>query len=421
MKGSSKDIEIMSPVGSYESLIAAIQGKADAVYFGIGQLNMRSRSSNNFTLEDLREISSICKEKNIKTYLTLNTIIYDGEVDLMKSIVDAAKENNITAIIASDMSVITYAKKAGMEVHMSTQCNITNIEAVKYYSQFADVIVTARELSLKQVAEIVKSIEKEQIKGPSGNLIKIEVFVHGALCMAISGKCYLSLDNMNYSANRGACLQLCRRSYLVKDKEEGYELEVDKEYIMSPKDLCTIGFLDKIIQAGVCVLKIEGRGRSPEYVKTVTACYREAVDAVFDETYTKEKIDEWMLRLGSVYNRGFWDGYYLGRKTGEWAEQYGSRTTKTKVYVGKVTNYFSKLNVAEIKIETNELSVADDILVIGPTTGVAEIKVSEIRIALEKSQSAVKGVVCSIPITELVRRNDKVYKLVDSEQELKKP
>ena len=245
--------------------------------------------------------------------------------------------------------------------------------------------------------------------------------MHGALCMAISGKCYLSLDNMNYSANRGACLQLCRRSYLVKDKEEGYELEVDKEYIMSPKDLCTIGFLDKIIQAGVCVLKIEGRGRSPEYVKTVTACYREAVDAVFDETYTKEKIDEWMLRLGSVYNRGFWDGYYLGRKTGEWAEQYGSRTTKTKVYVGKVTNYFSKLNVAEIKIETNELSVADDILVIGPTTGVAEIKVSEIRIALEKSQSAVKGVVCSIPITELVRRNDKVYKLVDSEQELKKP
>jgi putative protease len=414
MKGTSKDIEIMSPVGSYESLMAAIQGKADAVYFGIGQLNMRSRSSNNFTLEDLREISTICKEKNIKTYLTLNTIVYDAELNLMKSIVDAANENGITAIIASDMSVITYAKKAGVEVHMSTQCNITNIEVVKYYSQFADVIVTARELSLKQVAEIVSAIEKEQIKGPSGKLVKIEVFVHGALCMAISGKCYLSLDNMNYSANRGACLQLCRRSYLVRDKEEGYELEVDKEYIMSPKDLCTIGFLDKIINAGVSVLKIEGRGRSPEYVKTVTACYREAVDAIFDGAYSQDKINEWTLRLQSVYNRGFWDGYYLGRKTGEWTEQYGSRATKTKVYVGKVTNYFSKLNVAEIKIETNELSVADEVLIIGPTTGVLEIKVSEIRISLEKNKSAVKGDVCSIPITELVRRSDKVYKLVDS-------
>jgi putative protease len=415
MKGTSKDIEIMSPVGSYESLIAAIQGKADAVYFGIGQLNMRSRSSNNFTLEDLREISTICKEKNIKTYLTLNTIVYDAELDLMKSIVDAAKENGITAIIASDMSVITYAKKAGVEVHMSTQCNITNIEVVKYYSQFADVIVTARELSLKQVAEIVSAIEKEQIKGPSGKLVKIEVFVHGALCMAISGKCYLSLDNMNYSANRGACLQLCRRSYIVRDKEEGYELEVDKEYIMSPKDLCTIGFLDKIIKAGVSVLKIEGRGRSPEYVKTVTACYREAVDAVFDGTYTKDKIDEWMLRLNSVYNRGFWDGYYLGRKTGEWTEQYGSRATKTKIYIGKVTNYFSNLKVAEIKVETNEFSVADELLIIGPTTGVAEMTVSEIRIALGKTKSAIKGDVCSIPLTELVRRNDKVYKLIDSD------
>jgi putative protease len=267
---------------------------------------------------------------------------------------------------------------------------------------------------LKQVAEIVSAIEKEQIKGPSGKLVKIEVFVHGALCMAISGKCYLSLDNMNYSANRGACLQLCRRSYLVRDKEEGYELEVDKEYIMSPKDLCTIGFLDKIINAGVSVLKIEGRGRSPEYVKTVTACYREAVDAIFDGAYSQDKINEWTLRLQSVYNRGFWDGYYLGRKTGEWTEQYGSRATKTKVYVGKVTNYFSKLNVAEIKIETNELSVADEVLIIGPTTGVLEIKVSEIRISLEKNKSAVKGDVCSIPITELVRRSDKVYKLVDS-------
>ncbi|MGD0710122.1 MAG: peptidase U32 family protein [Bacteroidales bacterium] len=415
MKGSLKEIEIMSPVGSYESLMAAIQANTDAVYFGIDQLNMRSRSANNFTIDDLRKISSVCKENNIKTYLTLNTIIYDAELDLMKSIVDAAKENYISAIIASDMSVIMYAKKVGIEVHISTQCNITNIEAVKYYSQYADVIVTARELSLKQVAEIVKLIEKEQIKGPAGNLVKIEIFAHGALCMAISGKCYLSLDNMNYSANRGACLQLCRRAYLVKDKEEGYELEIDKEYIMSPKDLCTIGFLDKIIHAGVNVLKIEGRGRSPEYVKTVTACYREAVDAIFNGTYTKDKIDEWILRLGSVYNRGFWDGYYLGRKTGEWTEQYGSRATKTKVYIGKVTNYFSNLKVAEIKIETNEIGESDDLLIIGPTTGVAEIKISEIRIALEKTKSAVKGNVCSIPILELVRRNDKVYKLVDSE------
>jgi putative protease len=395
--------------------MAAIQANTDAVYFGIDQLNMRSRSANNFTIDDLRKISSVCKENNIKTYLTLNTIIYDAELDLMKSIVDAAKENYISAIIASDMSVIMYAKKVGIEVHISTQCNITNIEAVKYYSQYADVIVTARELSLKQVAEIVKLIEKEQIKGPAGNLVKIEIFAHGALCMAISGKCYLSLDNMNYSANRGACLQLCRRAYLVKDKEEGYELEIDKEYIMSPKDLCTIGFLDKIIHAGVNVLKIEGRGRSPEYVKTVTACYREAVDAIFNGTYTKDKIDEWILRLGSVYNRGFWDGYYLGRKTGEWTEQYGSRATKTKVYIGKVTNYFSNLKVAEIKIETNEIGESDDLLIIGPTTGVAEIKISEIRIALEKTKSAVKGNVCSIPILELVRRNDKVYKLVDSE------
>jgi len=416
MKGTSADIEIMSPAGSYESLIAAIQGGADAVYFGVEQLNMRSRSANNFTLSDLENITSLCKEKNIKTYLTLNTIIYDNELVLMKSIVDAAKKNNVSAIIASDMSVISYARSAGVEVHMSTQCNITNIEAVKYYSQFADVMVTARELTLIQVAEIVKAVEKENITGPSGNLIRIEVFAHGALCMAISGKCYLSLDNMNYSANRGACLQLCRRSYLVKDKEEGYELEVDHEYIMSPKDLCTIGFLDKIINAGVKVLKIEGRGRSPEYVKTVTKCYREAVNAVFDGTYTKERIDEWMNRLGSVYNRGFWDGYYLGRKLGEWTEKYGSRASKTKIYVGKVTNYFSDLKVAEVRIETYDINVGDNILIIGPTTGVAEMKIQEIRIEHTSSKIAVKGDVCSVPVPELVRRNDKVYKLKESEE-----
>jgi putative protease len=416
MKIAAKDIEIMAPVGSYESLMAAIQGGADAVYFGVEHLNMRSRSSNNFTISDLEKIVAICGEKNIRTYLTLNTVIYDNEIELMKSIVDAAKANGISAIIASDMSVINYAKSTGVEVHMSTQCNITNIEAVKYFAQFADVMVTARELSLKQVAGIIKQIEKEKITGPSGKLVSIEVFAHGALCMAVSGKCYLSLDNMNYSANRGACLQLCRRKYEVKDKEEGYELEIDHEYIMSPKDLCTIGFLDKILNAGVKVLKIEGRGRSPEYVKTVTHCYKEAVTAFCEGAYTEEKIAEWTKQLGSVYNREFWDGYYLGRKLGEWTEKYGSRATKTKVYVGKVTNYFSNLNVAEIKIETHGFNTGDDIIIIGPTTGVVEMILSEIRLALDAVPAATKGDVCSIPVTDVVRRNDKVYKLVDSEE-----
>jgi U32 family peptidase len=414
VKKKYTDIEIMSPVGSFESLMAAIQGGANSVYFGVGHLNMRSRSSINFTLADLELITATCKEKNIKTYITLNTIIYDNELEEVKSIVDAAKSNGITAIIASDMSVISYARKNDIEVHMSTQCNITNIEAVKYYSQFADVMVTARELNLNQVAEIVKSIESDKIKGPSGNPLKIEVFAHGALCMAISGKCYLSLDNMNYSANRGACLQLCRRSYLVRDKEEGYELEVDHEYIMSPKDLCTIGFLDKIVNAGVKVLKIEGRGRSPEYVKTVTRCYREAADAIIDNTFTEKKIEGWMKQLGSVYNRGFWDGYYLGRKVGEWTEKYGSRSTKIKIYIGKITNYFTNLNVAEIKIESHDISTGDEILIIGPTTGVVEMKIPEIRVALESNEKATKGEVCSIQMKEPVRRNDKVYKLMDA-------
>jgi U32 family peptidase len=415
-KISRHDIEIMSPVGSYESLMAAIQAGAGAVYFGVGQLNMRARSANNFTLDDLKKISDICKKNKIRTYLTLNTIIYDNELPLIKEIVDAAKVNSITAIIASDMSVILYAKSVGVEVHMSTQCNITNIEAVKYYAQFADVVVTARELTMKQVSEITKSIEKEKIKGPSGKLVKIEIFAHGALCMAVSGKCYLSLDNMNYSANRGACLQLCRRGYIVTEKEEGLQLEIDHEYIMSPKDLCTIGFLDKIINAGVSVLKIEGRGRSPEYVKTVTSCYHEAVNAIIEGTYTKDKIEKWTQRLASVYNRGFWDGYYLGKKLGEWNDKYGSRATKTKIYVGKVTNYFSKLKVAEIKIETNEIRVDDDLLIIGPTTGVVEMQIPEIRIALKKTKTAAKGDVCSVPVLALVRKNDKIYKLIDSEE-----
>lgn len=404
-----KQIEIMSPVGSFESLMAAIQGGASSVYFGIGKLNMRSRSSVNFTIADLQHISKICKERNVKTYLTLNTVVFDEELSEMKSLVDAAKSNGITAIIASDMSVISYARSQNIEVHISTQCNITNIEAVRYYSQFADVMVTARELTLKQVGAICWAIDEENICGPSGKPVQIEIFAHGALCMAISGKCYLSLDNMNYSANRGACLQLCRRSYLVTDKEEGFELEIDNEYIMSPKDLCTIGFLDKILNTGVSVLKIEGRGRSPEYVKTVTQCYNQAIEAIQNDTYTPDLVEKLTEKLKSVFNRGFWDGYYLGRKLGEWTEKYGSQATKTKVYCGKVSNYFSNLNVAEIKVETGVLSENDEIIIIGPTTGVVEFTVQEIRVDLKRVGSAIKGERCSIPVLSKVRKNDKLY------------
>jgi len=413
----SKKIEIMSPVGSYESLMAAIQGGAGSVYFGIEQLNMRAKSSNNFTLDDLVKISNICKENNVKSYITLNIVIYDEELSLMRSIVNAAKENNITAIIASDQAVIQYAASVGVEVHMSTQTNITNIEAVEYYSQFADVMVTARELNLKQVAAITAAIEKQQIKGPSGKLVQIEIFVHGALCMAVSGKCYLSLDNMNSSANRGACLQVCRRPYKVTDRDGGIQLEVDNEYIMSPKDLNTIGFLDKILKSGVSILKIEGRGRSPEYVKTVTQCYKKAIEACFNGTYTKENIEKWTKTLGSVYNRGFWDGYYLGKKLGEWTEKYGSQATKRKVYIGKITNYFTKLKVAEVKIETHDLSVGDEIRILGPTTGVYENTVKEIRVDLKKVNKTVKGEICSIPIETFLRRADKLYKVIEVKDE----
>lgn len=410
-------IEIMAPVGSYESLTAALQAGADSVYFGIEQLNMRSKSSNNFTLDDLKNIAGICTAKKVRTYITLNTVIYDDELALMKSIVDAAKENEISAIIASDQSVIQYAKSVGVEIHMSTQTNITNIEAVKYYSQFADVMVTARELNLKQVKAITETIKKEKIVGPSGGLVQIEIFIHGALCMAVSGKCYLSLDNMNSSANRGACLQPCRRPYKVTDKDGGIELEVANEYIMSPKDLNTIGFLDVILKAGVRVLKIEGRGRSPEYVKTLVECYREAVNAYFNGAYTKDKIDEWNKKLGSVYNRGFWDGYYLGRKTGEWSERYGSQATKRKVYIGKITNYFSKLGVAEVKIETHDLKLGEEIKIIGPTTGVYEDVISEIRVDLQSLEKTIKGELCSIPVKRLVRRQDKLYKVIEVDDE----
>lgn len=411
---TAKDIEIMAPVGSYESLMAAIQGGANSVYFGVGKLNMRSRSSKNFTLDDLAEISKICHENGLRSYLALNTIIYNTELTEMKQFVDAAKANGITAIIASDLSVIQYARATGVEVHMSTQTNITNIEAVKFWANFADVMVTARELTLDQVAEITRQIEKEQIKGPSGNLVQIEVFAHGALCMAVSGKCYLSLDNMNYSANRGACLQLCRRGYKVTDLDGEVELEIDNEYIMSPKDLKTIGFLDKILKAGVRVLKIEGRGRSADYVKVVTRCYREAVDAYFDGNFTPDNIGKWEQQLATVYNRGFWDGYYLGRKMGEWTENYGSMATKRKTYIGKVTNYFSNIGVAEMKVETYDLKIGDEIQINGPTTGVYEDILMEIRVDEKTTDRAVKGQYCSIPVKYLVRRMDKVFKVEDA-------
>jgi len=407
-------IEIMSPAGSYEALMAAIQAGAGSVYFGVGEMNMRARSSANFSLNDLEKIANICKENNILSYLTVNTVIYNREIEEMQKLLDTAKQCGISAIIASDMAVMNYCKQIGLEIHISTQCNITNIEAVKFYAQFADVIVMARETELKDVAQIVKQIHQGHICGPKGELIKIEMFIHGALCMAVSGKCYISLDNFSYSANRGACLQPCRRGYLVKDVDSEIELAIENQYIMSPKDLCTIGFLDKILEAGVKVLKIEGRGRSPEYVKMATQCYHEAIDAIQNQTYSKEKIENWMTRLRSVYNRDFWDGYYLGQKTGEWTTDYGSQATRTKQYVGKVTNYFSNLKVAEILIETNEISVGDEIMVFGPTTGVVDLKVEEIRVELKTVNQAIKGEYCSIPTPELMRRNDKVYKWVVS-------
>ncbi len=410
---TAKDIEIMAPVGSYESLMAAIQGGANSVYFGVGKLNMRSRSSKNFTLDDLAEISKICHENGLRSYLALNTIIYNAELEEMKQYVDAAKAKGITAIIASDLSVIQYARSRNVEVHMSTQTNITNIEAVKFWANFADVMVTARELTLEQVAEITRQIAKEQVKGPSGNLVQIEVFAHGALCMAVSGKCYLSLDNMNYSANRGACLQVCRRGYKVTDMDGEFELEIDNEYIMSPKDLKTIGFLDKILKAGVCVLKIEGRGRSADYVKVVSRCYREAVDAYFDGNFTPDNIEKWEAQLATVYNRGFWDGYYLGRKLGEWTENYGSMATKRKTYIGKVTNFFTNIGVAEIKVETDDLKIGDEIQITGPTTGVYVDVLTEIRVNEKFAEKAEKGVFCSIPVKSLVRRMDKVFRVED--------
>jgi len=409
-----KDIEIMAPAGSYESLMAAIQGGADSVYFGVEQLNMRAASSNNFTLDDLKNIVSICKKNNLKTYLTLNVVVYDHEIEQMRKIIDAAVECGVAAVIASDLSVINYAFSAGIEVHLSTQLNITNIESLKFYSQWADVVVLARELNISQVKKIFNSIKEQNIRGPHGELVKIEMFAHGALCMAISGKCYLSLHENDKSANRGECYQTCRKSYIVTGKESGYELEVDNEYIMSPKDLCTIEFLDKLIEAGVRVLKIEGRARSAEYVKEVSSCYNEAVSSIADGTYDQGKCEAWRKRLSTVFNRGFWDGYYLGQKMGEWNANYGSSATRRKIYIGKITNYFTKLNVAEIKLENGDLKKGETILITGPTTGVVEYIVDEIRVDLKVTETALKGELCSIKTPDYLRRSDKVFKWVDA-------
>jgi U32 family peptidase len=409
-----RDIEIMAPVGSYESLAAAIQGGADSVYFGIDQLNMRAGSTNNFTLADLPDIVKACNENDMKSYLTVNVVVYDRELTQMRELVDNAVKSGITAIIASDMAVISYARKMGAEVHLSTQVNVTNIEALEFYSQFAEVVVLARELNLDQVRTIYDEINKRNIKGPSGKPIKLEIFIHGALCMAVSGKCYLSLHENNTSANRGTCYQTCRKSYIVTEKETGNELEIDNEYIMSPKDLCTIGFLNKIVDSGVTVLKIEGRARSAEYVRTVSECYNEAIHAIIGGTYDEEMISGWRQRLSTVFNRGFWNGYYLGQRLGEWSSRYGSSATKTKIYLGKVTNYFTKLNVAEIKLENSDLNIDDTILITGPSTGALELKVREIRVDLLSVATAKRGDLCSVPVPAYLRRSDKVYLLIDS-------
>lgn len=406
-----RDFEIMAPVGSRESLFAAIQAGADSIYFGIENLNMRARSASTFTINDLREIASICEENKVKSYLTVNTIIYDEDIALMHQIVDAAHEAGISAVIAADVAVMDYCNRIGQEVHLSTQLNISNAEALKFYARFADVVVLARELNLEQVEAIYRTIQKENICGPRGEQVRIEMFCHGALCMAVSGKCYLSLDNLNHSANRGACMQVCRRSYIVHDKESDIELEVDNKYIMSPKDLKTIRFMDRMIEAGVRVFKIEGRARGPEYVYTVVNCYKEAIRSYLDGTFTEEKKDQWDERLKTVFNRGFWDGYYLGQRLGEWSKAYGSEATERKVYVGKGIKYFSNIGVAEFLIEAAEISVGDKLLVTGPTTGVMFLTLEEIRYDLKPVKTAHKGQYVSIKVSGKVRPSDKLYKL----------
>jgi len=409
------DIEIMAPVGSWESLSAAIKAGADSVYFGIEKLNMRSKSSSNFTTEDLRKIVAICNENKVKSYLTVNTILYDNDLTLMREIIDVAKESEVSAIIAADVAALMYANSIGVEVHLSTQLNISNVEALKFYAQFADVVVLARELNMEQVAEIYQAIEKDNIRGKNGELIRIEMFCHGALCMAVSGKCYLSLHEKNVSANRGACNQICRRGYIVKDKDSEIELEVDNEYIMSPKDLKTIGFVDEMLKAGVRVFKIEGRARGAEYVKAVVGCYNEAIESVLNGTFSDSKVAEWDARLSKVFNRGFWNGYYLGQRLGEWSNNYGSEATHKKIYVGKCTNFFQKLGVAEFLLEAQYLEVGDEILITGETTGAYEDTVKEMRVKLEPTNKVEKGTYFSMKTDELIRRNDKLFKIVPTE------
>ncbi len=414
-----RELEIMAPAGNFECLHAAIQGGADSVYFGVGNLNMRSHSANNFTPEDLPEIVRICREYGVKTYMTLNIVLYGEDLASMREALDAAKAAGVDAVIASDMAAITYCRSIGLEVHISTQLNVSNIEALKFYSQFADVIVLARELNLHQVKEIHEAILRDGVKGPSGNLVRIEMFAHGALCMAISGKCYLSLQTYGASANRGACYQLCRRGYEVTDLETGTKLNIDNKYIMSPKDLCTIEFMDKIIDAGVKVFKIEGRARSAEYVKKTASCYRRAADAVCEGRYTPQLVAGLKAELSEVFNRGFWDGYYQGARLGQWSEVYGSHATRRKIYCGKITNWFDRISVAEVLVESESLRKGDDILIIGETTGVVEETVCEIRVDLKPADEAAKGTLCSIPVVfkdeirdpggKKIRRGDKVY------------
>ena len=411
MNAQPSDFEIMAPVGSRESLAAAINAGADSVHFGIGQLNMRSHSANHFTIDDLREIASICSEHGIKTYLTVNTIIYGEDIDTMHQIVDAAAEAGISAVIASDVAVMTYCRQRGVEVHLSTQLNISNIEALKFYAQFADVVVLARELNMEQVAEIYRQIEQQHVCGPSGQLVRIEMFCHGALCMAVSGKCYMSLHDANRSANRGQCVQICRRSYTVTDNETGNQLEIDNKYIMSPKDLKTIRFMDRMMEAGVRVFKIEGRARGPEYVHTVVSCYKEAVSSVINGTFTEERKDEWDQRLATVFNRGFWDGYYQGQRLGEWNRHYGSNATERKVLVGKVIKYFSKLGVAEVAVEASEFGLGDKLLITGNATGALWLTADEIRYDLKPVERALQRQRVSIPVPEKVRPNDKLFRI----------
>lgn len=403
------DFEIMAPVGSFESLHAAIQSGADAIYFGVEGLNMRARSSVNFTLDDLRSIAAVCSEHGVKSYLTVNTVLYDNDLSTCHAIIDAVKESGVSAIIASDIAAILYARSVGVEVHISTQCNITNIEAVKFYAQWADVVVLARELNLDQVSAISKAIIEDDVRGPGGELVRIEMFCHGALCMAVSGKCYLSLHEMNSSANRGACTQICRRSYTVRDRETGDELDVENKYIMSPKDLKTIHFINKMVDAGVRVFKIEGRARGPEYVKTAVECYDEALRAVCDGSYGDNLTADWDERLGRIFNRGFWNGYYLGQRLGEWSSKYGSSATRVKVYAAKGVRYFSNIGVAEFLMESGELSVGDEVVITGPTTGALIIKVEEIRVGLKPVERAVKGDSFSIPVPAKIRPSDRLY------------